>query len=150
MIGRTLMRALAAFVCSGAALFASCPAWASDLVVEVSGIRSNAGEVGCALFSGPAGFPLDPGRALQQRWQPAKASTTTCRFEGLRPGNYAVAVTHDLNGNHRTDTNFLGIPNEDWGVSKNVRPTLRAPRFDEAAFAVTDASPTTVTVRLAR
>ncbi len=61
-----------------------------------------------------------------------------CRFEGLAPGSYAVAVLHDLNGTGRNDTNFLGIPTEDWGVSNNVRPTLRAPRVEEAAVEVKD------------
>lgn len=138
------------FIAAGWALFASCPAWAGDLIIEISGIASNAGEIGCALFSDPTGFPRDTSRAVQQRWQPAKGLTTTCHFEGLKPGTYAVAVTHDLNGNHRTDSNLLGIPTEDWGVSKNVRPSFRAPSFEEAAFAVSGASPATITVRLAR
>lgn len=51
-----------------------------------------------------------------------------------RAGTYAIALTHDLNGNRRTDTDFLGRPTEDWGVSRGARPLLRAPRFDEAAF----------------
>lgn len=51
-------------------------------------------------------------------------------------GRHAVAIGHDLNGNQRVDTNFLGMPKEAWGVSRNPRPALRAPRFDEAAFEV--------------
>ena len=31
-------------------------------------------------------------------------------------------------------TSFLGVPTEAWGVSGNLRPSLRAPRFSEAAF----------------
>ncbi len=35
-----------------------------------------------------------------------------------------------------TDTPFPGIPREAWGVSNDVRPTLRPPRFDEAVFEI--------------
>jgi uncharacterized protein (DUF2141 family) len=73
----------------------------------------------------------------------------TCRFEALAPGDYAVAVSHDLNGNKKADTNFVGIPTEAWGVSNNVRPGLRAPRFDEARFSV-PAEGATIAVRIAR
>ncbi len=108
---------------------------AADLVVKVVGIRSGTGEIGCALFRAPDGFPMDPAQAVVQ-WQPARPGELECRFNGLKRGVYAVAVSHDLNGNHRTDTNFLGIPTEDWGVSNNVRPSLRPPKFDEAQVGV--------------
>lgn len=110
---------------------------AADLVVEITGIRSDTGEIGCALFGAEPGFPMDT-RSARQDWQPARRAGTTCRFVGIQPGRYALAVSHDLNGNRKTDTNFLGMPTEDWGVSNNVRPSMRAPRFDEAAFAVAE------------
>lgn len=111
------------------------PAWAGELVVEVSGIRSDRGRIGCALFASESGFPMEPA-AARLDWQPARPAGTTCRFTGLSSGLYALAVSHDLNGNGKTDTNFLGMPTEDWGVSHNVRPSMRAPRFKEAAFQV--------------
>jgi uncharacterized protein (DUF2141 family) len=118
-----------------AGLAAALPAWAGDLAVEVSGIRSDKGRIGCALFAAEAGFPMDAA-AARVDWQPARSSGVTCRFAGLPPGSYALAVSHDLNGNGKTDTNFLGMPTEDWGVSNNVRPSMRAPRFREAAFQI--------------
>lgn len=92
---------------------------------------------------------MEPARATQL-WLPASPDGVQCRFENLPPGRYAVAVSHDINGNRRTDTNLFGIPTEDWGVSNNVRPTLRAPRFDEAAVQVPEGNPTTIEVRLGR
>ncbi|HUM12246.1 MAG TPA: DUF2141 domain-containing protein [Myxococcaceae bacterium] len=109
---------------------------AAELVVKVTGVASDAGEIGCALYAGPEGFPLDRARAVAGQWQPAKQGVVECRFPGLKRGVYAVAVSHDLNGNRRTDTNFLGMPTEDWGVSNNVRPSLRPPTFDEAQVGV--------------
>ena len=130
-------------------LLLTTPAAAAGLDVTVTGARGATGEVGCALYATEAGFPTDAAPATQL-WQPARPEGVTCRFEGLRPGRYAVAVSHDLNGNRRTDTNFLGIPTEDWGVSNNIRPTLRAPRFSEAAVEVPEGPATRIEIRLGR
>jgi uncharacterized protein (DUF2141 family) len=122
---------------------------AAELRVAVTGARSATGEIGCALYPGERGFPMDPSAAVQH-WQSASASGVECRFQGLRPGLYAVAVSHDLNGNRRTDTNLFGIPTEDWGVSNNVRPTLRAPDLEDAAVQVPEGGPVAIEIRLGR
>jgi uncharacterized protein (DUF2141 family) len=48
------------------------------------------------------------------------------------------------------DANFLGIPTEAWGVSNNVRPALRAPRFEEASFKVASGQSVTLEIRVDR
>ncbi len=53
-----------------------------------------------------------------------------------RPGDYAVAVYHDKNGNKKFDKNFLGIPKERFGMSNNPRFGTRAPKYEEAVFTV--------------
>ncbi len=130
-------------------LLVAAQAHAAELRVTVTGARGTEGQVGCALHPSAEGFPMDAARATQL-WLPASPAGVECRFTNLAPGRYAVAVSHDLNGNRRTDTNFLGIPTEDWGVSNNVRPTLRAPRFEEAAVQVAEGAPTTIEIRLGR
>ena len=107
----------------------------NTVVVSVTGIKSSAGQIGCALFRSAEGFPMKSESAAM-RWQPARKGSVTCQFDGLPAGQYAVSVSHDLNGNRKTDTNFIGLPREDWGVSNNMRPSMRAPRFNEAAFDV--------------
>jgi uncharacterized protein (DUF2141 family) len=115
---------------------ATLPTWAAtDLVVNVTGIAPPLGEVGCSLYSRAAGFPMDSSKARQQ-WQSAQTGEVSCRFAEIAEGRYAVTIGHDVNGNRRVDTNFIGLPTEQWGVSNNVRPSLRAPRFTEAVFVV--------------
>lgn len=76
----------------------------------------------------------DAKAAAKMRVKPATDNQTAeCRFAGVSPGPFAVAVSVDVNGNQKPDKNFLGIPTEPWGVSNNIRPGMRAPRFDEAA-----------------
>jgi uncharacterized protein (DUF2141 family) len=117
--------------------------------VQVAGVRSSQGQVGCAPYSKAAGFPLEPAGTVQN-WHPASTTGVQCRFEGLPPGNYAVAVSHDLNGNRRTDHNFLGLPREDRRVTNNVRPSLRPPRFSEAMVTLRPREQKVLTVRLGR
>ncbi len=129
--------------------FAAWPAAAADLLVQVQGVEAPLGRIGCALFPAAAGFPTDSTGA-RQLWVPAATEGVTCRFDGVAPGRYAVSVAHDRNGNGRVDTNLLGLPVEPWGVSNQVRPALRAPRFDEAAFEVAPgAAGQSLTVRVA-
>jgi uncharacterized protein (DUF2141 family) len=113
----------------------TAPAWAASVVVTVSDVKSDQGSVGCALFAAAAAaqFPLDLSRAVTQRTA-AQPGRIRCEFLDLAPGSYAVSAAHDINGNGKTDRNFVGLPTEPWAVSNQVRPLLRAPRFDEAVF----------------
>ena len=129
-----------------AAIF-DAPAAAGELVVRIENVANAAGEVGCALYRSDAGFPMDS-TVAEQQWQRAVSSGVVCRFTGLPAGRYAIAVSHDLDGDRRTDTNLVGIPTEAWGVSNNVRPMFRAPRFEEAAVAVPGDATATISVRL--
>jgi uncharacterized protein (DUF2141 family) len=125
-------------------------AGAAELVVRVTGLSEPLGQVGCSLFAGPAGFPMDNSGA-RQLWQAADSKGVTCRFNDVPEGTYAVSIGHDLNSNKRVDTNFIGLPTEQWGVSNNARPSLRAPRFDEALFKVTaDAKDVVIDIKVAK
>ncbi len=53
-----------------------------------------------------------------------------------RPGDYAIAVYHDKNGNKEFDKNFLGIPKERFGMSSNPRFGTRSPKYEEAVITV--------------
>ena len=110
-------------------------AGAAELVVRVTGLSEPLGQVGCSLFSGPAGFPMDNSGA-RVAWLQADSKGVVCRYSNVPEGSYAVSIGHDLNANKRVDTNLFGMPTEQWGVSNNARPSLRAPRFDEAVFKI--------------
>jgi uncharacterized protein (DUF2141 family) len=113
---------------------------AGELTVNVTGLIAPYGSVGCSLFSAEAGFPMDNSRA-ETEWVPVSGDSVTCRFKEVLPGKFAVSVAHDVNGNRKVDTNFFGLPTEQWGVSNNVRPSLRAPRFNEAVFNIASETP---------
>ena len=102
------------------------------LNVQVDGFKNAAGAAGIALWDAARGFPEEVEHAVATTYATIQDGVAMARFDQLEPGTYAITVYHDRNDNRRFDKNWLGIPREGWGVSNNVRPRLRAPRFDEA------------------
>ena len=115
-------------------LLAASPAAlaAHDLRVLVTGIETAEGEVACILFDQSKGFPLDLDRAVDTKRYAAVEGMLTCTFSDVPEGRYAVAAVHDQNGNKKVDGNLFGYK-EPWGVSNNIRPDSRAPRFVESS-----------------
>ena len=109
-------------------------AGSDSLVVKVNGFRDDTGQAGCLLFSSSKGFPVKVAAASAQRFVRVENRSGTCEFAGLVAGTYAVAVFHDANSNGAVDTNFLGMPKEGIGVSRDARGFLGPPKFADAAF----------------
>ncbi|WP_282602925.1 DUF2141 domain-containing protein [Paracoccus sp. PARArs4] len=116
------------------ALILPAPLMAGRIEIALTDLPSTEGSVFCALHDRADGFPGSNEVAGQR----VPAGQGRCVFEGIAPGRYAIAVLHDSNDNGRLDTNAIGLPQEAWGVSRNARPMMRAPRFDEAAFDLDD------------
>lgn len=67
---------------------------------------------------------------------PAKTGVTLVTLTNIPPGEYGVMVYQDVNGNDRTDYNFLGIPREPYGFSRDAKPFLSKPGFDDVKFTI--------------
>lgn len=67
---------------------------------------------------------------------PAKTGVTVVTLTNIPPGDYGIMVYQDVNNNDRTDSNFLGIPREPYGFSRDVKPFLSKPSFDDVKFTV--------------
>ena len=102
------------------------------LHVRMKGFENTDGEAGVAVWNAARGFPEEIEHAVATTSVTIQDGAAVARFAQLDPGRYAITVYHDKNDNRRFDKNWLGMPKEDWGVSNNVRPRLRAPRFTEA------------------
>jgi len=120
----------------------------ATLTVVVTGATTERGMIGVAVFSTADGFPGNNEKAARTAVQPRLAPVDSVVFRGLAPGQYAVSVYHDLNSNGKLDTNLFGVPKEPWGTSANVRPSFRAPKFEEAIVNVVGS--TRVEIRVER
>jgi uncharacterized protein (DUF2141 family) len=118
------------------------------IVVEVIGLKSDVGQIGCAIFSKEDGFPDEIDKAMKQILIKPKGKKATCTFEGYKPATYAISVIHDLDMNGELKTSIVGKPKEPWGVSNNV-PAQRfgPPLYDDCKFAYRGGTKT-LTVKL--
>jgi uncharacterized protein (DUF2141 family) len=67
----------------------------------------------------------------------AKTGETVVQLGSVPPGDYGIMVYQDVNNNGRVDNNFIGIPREPYGFSRNAKPFLSKPGFDDVKFTVT-------------
>jgi len=106
----------------------------ATLVVKITGLRSEKGQVKIALFNSA------------EKWlgeQPAYSATISVesqtvlwKINDISYGDYGIAVFHDENKNGKMDKNSLGIPSEAYGFSNNVRVTFGPPTWEKAKFVV--------------
>jgi uncharacterized protein (DUF2141 family) len=120
----------------------------STLNVEIAGLRNTKGQICFSVFSSanPQAFPQDPDRAVINRCDKITGNPMVTTFKGLKPGNYAIAILHDENLNRKDDRNFLNVPTEGFGFSRNPAVRIKAPSFDEAAIPVASATSTKINV----
>ena len=65
----------------------------------------------------------------------------------IKPGVYAIKLFQDANDNGKFDQNFIGLPLERYGFSRDARPFLSAPGFHRTKFTVTSGT-NEITIRL--
>lgn len=106
------------------------------VVVEVNGLAEARGSCRVSLFNAAEGFPANHLGSLKHSSQKAMQGKMVFVFEDLPPGEYAVAVLHDINENQKLDTNMVGKPKEPYAVSNNIRNLMSAPSFAQAKFAL--------------
>ena len=105
----------------------------ASLTIDIQNIRSQKGIVYIALFNPDSGFP--EGQPTEGKKADIKGNSAQTTFS-IEPGEYAVAVFHDENGNGILDKKIFGMPKEPYGFSNNFRPRLSAPKFKDCQFSV--------------
>ena len=69
---------------------------------------------------------------------PAVAPETVVTLTDINPGTYGVKMFQDANNNGKFDQNFIGLPLERYGFSRDARPFLSEPGFDRTKFTIRD------------
>ncbi len=107
------------------------------LTVVVENVNKDDGNIGVLVFNSSKGWPEDRFAALKDIVVDAHPGTVTVTVPDLPAGEYAVAIAHDANKNHKLDKNIFGVPKEQWGMSNNPHARIKAPSFSTAKFALT-------------
>jgi len=114
-------------------LLLPCVARASALDVTVTNIPDATGNIRVAVCTKAEFLQPDCG---YHAIAPSRAGQVSVTFGDVRPGVYAVQVFQDRNVNQKLDTNFLGMPKEPLGFSRNPPMHFGPPRFADAAFSL--------------
>lgn len=104
------------------------------LSMSVQNLRSNKGKLLVCITRSAAYFP-DCSHDPDKRHLSVAAGTAMIPLGEVMPGDYAIAIIHDENGNGKLDT-FAGIPREGVGFSRNPAIRFGAPSFRSAQFQV--------------
>jgi len=114
---------------------AGAPAARADetgtLRIELSGLAPQ-GNIMLQVFNSEAGY--GSGQGVTARRIAVDAATESVQIDGLAPGQYAVRLFHDVDGNGELNTNPFGIPTEPFAFSNNARGRFGPASWEQAAF----------------
>ncbi|PZO53463.1 MAG: hypothetical protein DCF16_06595 [Alphaproteobacteria bacterium] len=116
---------------------ATAPAQADEtatVTVQLTGLQPQ-GSVMMQVFNSAEGY--GSGDQLTARQIPITAASASVSFENVPPGQYAIRLFHDVNGNGQLDTNPFGIPTEPFAFSNNARGRFGPASWEDAVFTVT-------------
>jgi uncharacterized protein (DUF2141 family) len=109
----------------------------SDVIINVSNLNNNNGKVFVALYNSESSFL---NKETKRDYSLIKNNGCTVIFKDVPNGIYAVSMFHDENDNNKMDTNFLGIPKEDYGCSNNAKGFMGPPKWEDAKFQINNNS----------
>ena len=104
-----------------------------NLTIVVTGFENDDGEVLIAVSNSRENYESDDSAfvGVKVKIENRKAEHI---FEDLPFGQYAIKLFHDENMDGELNSNFLGIPTEDYGFSNNARGTFGPADYDDAKF----------------
>ena len=102
-----------------------------NLTMNIAGLNSDHGTLMVGVYNKKENFLK---KSIKGDVVKIKDKKSVVTFNNLPEGEYAVSFVHDENNNNKMDTNFIGIPKEDYGCSNNARGFMGPPKYDDAKF----------------
>lgn len=112
----------------------AAPALAEDVTVTLTGVEARGGQL-MAVLNTQATFMR--GADYTATASGDHAGTVTLTFHDVAPGDYALMVMHDANGNGSFDMSPAGMPAEGFAFSNKGQPLMGPPTFQGLKFTVT-------------
>ena len=115
----------------------STSAWAAqgELVVHIRDLSPAGGILRLGVYD-EANYANDNSKPVASADVDISGSEMTVVLHGIRPGDYAIQTLQDVNRDGKMQTNLLGIPQEPFGFSRDIRPGLEKPSFAAVEFAI--------------
>ena len=120
------------------------------LVVPVTNLQNvGKGQLLAILYKKVNRVEVNGVKYFRRLVKPVTGRQMTVTFEDVPFGDYAIAVMHDMDKNLKMATTWVGIPDEDLGVSNNVKGgPLGGPKWTAAKFAHRKAGQTVTPIKM--
>lgn len=106
---------------------------ANEINIEITNILNKNGDMKIGLYNKAEDFSkID--KFYKEVIIKISSKTIKYKFTNIPNGTYAIAIFHDENQNGKIDKNILGMPQEGYGFSNNIRPSFRSANFEESKF----------------
>jgi uncharacterized protein (DUF2141 family) len=106
---------------------------AANLTIRVENLSATGGILRLGLYD-RTHYPDDNSKPVASADVKVTGNEMVINLHGIPPGTYAIETFQDLNANDQMDMTWLGFPEEPFGFSRDVRPHLRKPSFNQVAF----------------
>lgn len=100
-----------------------------NLTIEIDPLANNSGKVLLVFMN-------EKEDVINKLSANIEGNKCTIVIKDIEKGKYAFKYFHDENNNKELDTNFLGIPKEDYGFSNDAKGTFGPPSFDKMIFEI--------------
>ncbi|ATW04414.1 hypothetical protein CHN51_13385 [Sphingorhabdus sp. YGSMI21] len=133
--GAALVLLLGASATASEAPAAVAPAISASIDLEISGLRSEKGNVLVCLSANPKYFPDCSKDKQARKLKVSAGKAEAIQIADVKPGTYAVALVHDENANGKMDLRLF-LPREGFGFSRNPKIGMGPPKFKSAQFTI--------------
>ena len=104
-----------------------------ELIVVINGFDNDEGVVKIALSDTQEDY-----EAHDEAFRTGESGINQKRavwiFEKIPFGEYAIKIYHDEDSDNELNTNFLGMPTEEYGFSNNARGSFGPASWEDAKF----------------
>ncbi|MFT6747662.1 MAG: hypothetical protein ACJAZ2_002019 [Glaciecola sp.] len=105
------------------------------ITVNIKGFKNKQGQIDLALYNNKNQYTDNPWKDFHVQKSTSKNGIITFILKDIVKGKYAITFLDDENSNKEMDYSFLGLPEEGFGFSNNVKPGfLSAPKYEKCTF----------------
>lgn len=105
----------------------------NTIEVEITKFESDQGFVLVALHNTEDSFLKEEFLGIKSG---IKEDIVVVKFDNVPDGIYAISLFHDEDANGEMNTNFIGLPKENYGVSNNAPVNFGPPKWKDAKFEI--------------
>ena len=104
-----------------------------ELTLNITNIKSK-GNLNISIMTDLLAYSSNISSSKTKSFKENIDKNNFSKIISLPKGKYLIQLYIDENLNDKMDTNFLGIPKEQYGFSSKEIIRFRKPKFDEASF----------------